>query len=42
MKILQNRTVFVISTLFFETRVRMSLYIYERGASFERVWEPMT
>jgi len=37
-KALQNRTVFVISTLFF---MRTWLYFYERGSNFKKGWEPM-
>jgi len=42
MKILQNRTVSMISTLFQNVRVRTSLYFNEKGASLKKGWEPMT
>jgi len=28
-------------TIFFYKEVQTSLYFYERGASFKKVWEPM-
>jgi len=41
MKILQNQTISVISTLFQNVGVRTSLYFNERGASFKKGWEAM-
>jgi len=41
MKILQNQTVFVISTLSSKRGVKTSLYFYERDAWFKRGWEDM-
>jgi len=38
MKILQNRTVSVISAIFLKQWVRTSLHFYERGASFKKGW----
>jgi len=39
MKMLQNRTVFVISTLVSKRGVRIPLYFYEKGARFKNGWE---
>jgi len=41
MTTLQNRTVFVISSLVLKEGVQILLYFYERGASFKNGWEPM-
>jgi len=41
MKMLQNRTVFVISSIFSNEGVQMPLQFYESGASFKKGWEPM-
>jgi len=38
---LQNRTVFLISTLFSERGVRMPLNLYERGARLKKSWKTM-
>jgi len=40
MKILQNRTVFVISTLFKNKEVRMPLYFYGRVGTSKKVGNP--
>jgi len=38
---LQNCTVFAVSSFFQNQGVQTSLYFYEKGASFNKVWEPM-
>jgi len=42
MKVVQNWTVFAISTPFFKNEgVRTQLYFHERGDSFKEGWESM-